>query len=194
VVSGDFKAIGEALLDSPIVRKIGFTGSTKIGKYLMERSAATVKRVSMELGGNAPFIIFDDADLEAAAKAVAASGLRNAGQTCVCANRILVHDSIYDSFAKVLTKHMEAIKVGDGMDEGTTMGPCINEAQVAWAQQHVDDAVANGARVLCGGSAPQGLDKGFFFSPTLLGDATPAMRVFQEETFAPVLPLFKCAP
>ena len=193
VVSGDFKAIGEAMLSSEAVRKIGFTGSTKVGKYLMERSAATVKRVSMELGGNAPFIVFEDADLEAAAKAVVGSGLRNAGQTCVCANRILVQESIHDKFADILTKQMASIKVGDGMQDGTQMGPCINEQQVDWAKQHVDDAVKQGAKVLCGGQVPDGLDKGFFYGPTLLGNATPDMRVFKEETFAPVIPLFKCA-
>eukprot|EP00892_Ulva_mutabilis_P001434 jgi/Ulvmu1/11291/UM074_0006.1 len=189
VVSGDAVDIGETLTASPVVRKIGFTGSTQVGKLLLRQSADTVKRASMELGGNAPFIVFADADVAAAAAAIAASGLRNAGQTCVCANRVLVAAELHDALRDTLVEHMASLSVGDGLDPGTDIGPCINRARVEHAAAHVADAVDGGARVACGGGPPDGATKGFFFAPTVLQGVTTEMRVFREETFAPVIPM-----
>ena len=190
VVGADAAAIGTELCTNPIVRKIGFTGSTAVGKLLMAQSATTVKKVSLELGGNAPFIVFDDADLDLAVQGALASKFRNAGQTCVCANRILVQSGVYDAFAAKLASAAAALKQGRGMDEGVALGPLIDERAVAKAEAHVLDAVGKGAEVLTGGARSAELGS-CFFQPTVLKGATPDMRIFSEETFGPVAPLFK---
>ncbi len=187
ILTGRAADIGGAMTSSPIVRKLTFTGSTRVGKILMEQCAATVKRVGLELGGNAPFLIFDDADLDAAVAGVMASKFRNGGQTCVCANRILVQDGIYDAFAERLSAATSKLVVGDGLAEGTTIGPMINQAAIDKIQQHVDDATAHGASALLGGK----LRSGLFYEPTVLRDATIEMRIAREETFGPVAPLFR---
>ena len=185
VVTGSASAIGGEMTSNPIVRKLTFTGSTEIGKKLMEQCAATVKKTSMELGGNAPFIVFDDADLDAAVEGAIISKFRNNGQTCVCANRILVQDKVYDAFAEKLAAKVKTLKVGNGMDEGVTTGPLID----AKVQEHISDAVAKGARVLAGGK-PHALG-GLFFEPTVLSGVNTGMKVTREETFGPVAPLFR---
>lgn len=187
ILTGQPAEIGGALTRSPIVRKLTFTGSTRVGKILMEQCAATVKRVGLELGGNAPFVIFDDADIDAAVSGVMASKFRNGGQTCVCANRIFVQDGIYDAFAEKLAQATGKLVLGDGLKEGTTIGPMINEAAIAKIQQHVDDATAQGASVVMGGQVRSGL----FYEPTVLKGATVEMRIAREETFGPVAPLFR---
>ena len=189
VVTGLPEPIGEALTSSETVRKLSFTGSTRVGKLLMEKAARTLKRVSLELGGNAPFIIFSDADLDKAIQGVMASKFRNAGQTCVCANRILVQDEIYDDFAFRLTVAVARQVVGDGMQEGVTIGPLINGAAVDKVLGHIDDARTRGAVATVGG----GLHArgGQFVEPTVLTAMTPDMRVANEETFGPVAPLFR---
>lgn len=187
ILTGRPAEIGAALTRSPIVRKVTFTGSTRVGKLLLEQSAATVKRVGMELGGNAPFLIFDDADLDLALSGVMASKFRNGGQTCVCANRILVQDGVYDAFAEKLAVAVSKLVVGDGLIEGTTLGPMINAAAIDKIQQHVDDATAHGAVVVTGGK----LRAGRFYEPTVLREATIEMRIAREETFGPVAPLFR---
>eukprot|EP00879_Flechtneria_rotunda_P002344 GHRR01002539.1.p1 GENE.GHRR01002539.1~~GHRR01002539.1.p1 ORF type:complete len:546 (+),score=169.25 GHRR01002539.1:2001-3638(+) len=194
VVLGDAASIGQAMCKSETVRKIGFTGSTAVGKMLMEQAAKTVKRVSLELGGNAPFIVFDDADLEAAAAGVVTSALRNSGQTCICANRVFVQDKVYDKFAELVAAKVGALKLGDGMTPDTTHGPLITPAGVDKVTNHVSDAVSKGAKVLVGGEKPQlpdPLSGGNFFSPTVLAEATIDMRCFREETFGPLVPLFR---
>ncbi|KAI8470576.1 MAG: succinate semialdehyde dehydrogenase [Monoraphidium minutum] len=195
VVLGDPAAIGHALMSSEEVRKIGFTGSTAVGKMLMAQAANTVKRVSLELGGNAPFLVMADADLGLAAKGVVASALRNSGQTCICANRVFVHDKVYDEFAARVAKIVQGLHVGDGFAPATTHGPLINPAAVEKVVAHCADAVVKGAKVLAGGGPPEGLPEalkgGNFFAPTVLADATIDMRVFREETFGPLLPLFR---
>ncbi|MGE8320526.1 MAG: NAD-dependent succinate-semialdehyde dehydrogenase [Comamonas sp.] len=191
VVTGDAASsieIGAELTASPVVRKLSFTGSTEVGRILMRQSAATVKKLSLELGGNAPFIVFDDADLDAAVEGAIASKYRNAGQTCVCANRLYVHERVYDAFAAKLVAAVQQLQVGDGMEPGVLQGPLISDAAVAKVQQHIADALAKGARVLTGG-APHALG-GRFFQPTVLADATGAMLVAREETFGPLAPLF----
>jgi succinate-semialdehyde dehydrogenase/glutarate-semialdehyde dehydrogenase len=189
VITGDPVAIGGQLTASPIVRKLSFTGSTEIGRLLMAQCAATVKKVSFELGGNAPFIVFDDADLNAAVDGALIAKYRNAGQTCVCANRFLIQSGIYDAFAEQFAERVRKMKVGPGTEEGVVQGPLIDDAALAKVESHVADALAHGARVLCGGSRhDQG---GNFFQPTVLADVTPAMRVAREETFGPVAPLFR---
>ena len=190
VVTGPAQAIGAALVAHPLVRKLSFTGSTATGKQLMAQCAATLKRLSLELGGNAPFIVFDDADLEAAVAGALASKYRNSGQTCVCANRFLVQDRIYDAFAAKLTQAVETqLKVGDGLEPGVTQGPLIDAAALEKVEQHVADAVAQGAKVLTGGQRhPLG---GTFYQPTVLTEVTTAMGVAREETFGPVAPLFR---
>lgn len=189
VVTGSATAIGEEMTSSPIVRKITFTGSTEIGKVLMAQAASTVKKVSMELGGNAPFIVFDDADLDAAVDGAMASKYRNAGQTCVCANRILVQDKVYDAFAKKLEAAVAKLNVGNGAEAGVTTGPLIDAKAVEKVEAHIADAVAKGARIVQGGKRhPLG---GNFFQPTVLVDVTPTMAVAREETFGPVAPLFR---
>ena len=186
VVTGDAEAIGQAWCDDPAVRLLTFTGSTEVGKLLMRQSAATVKKVALELGGNAPFIVFDDADLDAAVAGVLVAKFRNAGQTCVCANRIYVQAGVYDAFAVRLVEKVEALKVADGRD-GADIGPLINAAAIAKVERHIDDATRRGAKVLTGGTR---LD-GNFFTPTVIGGATSEMLLADEETFGPVAPLFR---
>ena len=183
--------IGAAMTSNPLVRMVTFTGSTEVGKILMAQAAGTVKRVGMELGGNAPFIVFDDADLDKAVAGVMASKFRNAGQTCVCANRILVQASVYDAFAEKLVAAARGLKVGPGTEAGVTVGPLINAEAVKKVSEHVADAVKRGAKVVMGGK-PHALG-GTFFEPTVLTGVTPQMRVSREETFGPVAPLFKFA-
>ena len=183
--------VGGELTQNPIVRKYSFTGSTEIGKLLMRQSASTVKKVSLELGGNAPFIVFDDADLDAAVEGAMLSKYRNMGQTCVCANRFLVQEKIYDAFAEKLVARVTALKVGDGTADGVTQGPLINLAGVEKVERLLKDAVGKGARVVTGGKRhPLG---GTFFEPTVLRDATPAMTVAREEIFGPVAVLYPFA-
>ncbi|MEJ2153774.1 MAG: NAD-dependent succinate-semialdehyde dehydrogenase [Desulfobacteraceae bacterium] len=189
VVTGKSSVIGKAFTQSPIVRKLSFTGSTKIGRLLMRDSADTVKKISLELGGNAPFIVFDDADLDAAVEGAIASKYRNSGQTCVCANRILVQSGIYDAFADKLTEAVQSLKVGNGFLPETQQGPLIDMNAVEKAESHIEDALSKGAKLLTGGRRhPLG---GTFFQPTVLAEATTAMRVAREETFGPVAPLFR---
>ena len=189
VVTGSAAAIGGEMTANPIVRKLTFTGSTEIGKQLMAQCAGTVKKTSMELGGNAPFIVFDDADLDAAVEGAIASKYRNTGQTCVCANRLLVQDGVYDAFAGKLAKAVGGLKVGDGLEVGSTQGPLIDMKAVAKVEEHIADALAKGARVLVGGRR-HALGRSFF-EPTILADVTPTMQVAREETFGPVAPLFR---
>jgi succinate-semialdehyde dehydrogenase/glutarate-semialdehyde dehydrogenase len=189
VLTGSAKAIGGEMTGNPLVRKITFTGSTEIGKVLMAQSAQTVKKASMELGGNAPFIVFDDADLDAAADGAIASKYRNAGQTCVCANRLLVQDKVYDAFAKKLAERVAKLKVGNGMEAGVTTGPLIDAAAVAKVEEHIEDAVKKGAKIVSGGKRHS--LGGLFFEPTILANVTPEMKVAREETFGPVAPLFR---
>ena len=189
VVTGEAKAIGGELTSNPVVRMITFTGSTEVGKLLMAQSAKTVKKVSLELGGNAPFMVFDDADLDAAVAGVLASKYRNSGQTCVSANRILVQDAVYDRFVEKLAGEVARLKVGRGTEPGVVQGPLIHEAAVAKVESHVEDAVAKGARIITGGK--RHTLGGTFFEPTVLADVTPNMRLAQEETFGPVAPLFR---
>ncbi len=189
LVAGKTREIGEEMTSNPIVRKLTFTGSTEVGKLLMEQCAGTVKRTSMELGGNAPFIVFDDADLDAAVEGAIACKFRNAGQTCVCANRILVQDGIYDEFTRRLKAETEKLKVGNGADEGVAIGPLINEGAANDVLEFIDDAVANGANVATGGGRS---DLGScFIEPTVLTNVSDDMRVFREEIFGPVAPIFR---
>jgi succinate-semialdehyde dehydrogenase / glutarate-semialdehyde dehydrogenase len=181
--------VGEVLTSDPRVRLVTFTGSTEVGKILMRQSAGTVKKVSLELGGNAPFIVFDDADLDRAVTGAMASKFRNAGQTCVCANRILVQAGVYDAFAAKLAVEVGKLKVGSGVDTGVTLGPLINSDAIAKVEDHVADAVAGGAKVAAGGKRIG--SKGNFYEPTILTGVTPNMKVAREETFGPVAPLFK---
>ncbi|MFL6717551.1 MAG: NAD-dependent succinate-semialdehyde dehydrogenase [Burkholderiaceae bacterium] len=191
VVTGSSSVVGGVLTASPIVRKLSFTGSTEVGKTLMAQCAGTVKKVSMELGGNAPFIIFADADLDAAVDGVMASKFRNTGQTCVCANRIFVQDGIYDKFAGKLKERIEAQKMGNGLEPGVTLGPLIDDAAVAKVKEHIVDAIGLGARVVTGG-AVHALG-GRFFQPTILADVSPQAKLMNEETFGPVAPLIRFA-
>jgi len=189
VVTGSASAIGMELTRNPLVRKVTFTGSTEIGKQLMEQCASTVKKVSLELGGNAPFIVFDDADLDAAVAGAVASKYRNSGQTCVCTNRFLVQDGIHDAFAARLGEAVSGLRVGPGLQAGTQQGPLIDLSAVRKVEEHIADAVARGARVTVGGRR-HGLG-GSFFEPTVLTGATPDMAVAREETFGPLAPLFR---
>ena len=189
VVTGDPEAIGGELTSNPLVRMITFTGSTEVGKLLMRQSAATVKKLSLELGGTAPFIVFDDADVDAAVEGALASKYRNSGQTCVSADRILVQDGIYDSFAGKLAAEVAKLKVGAGTEEGVVQGPLIHEAAIAKVAAHVEDAVTRGAQVLTGGN--RHALGGTFFEPTVLTEVTSDMTIAQEETFGPVAPLFR---
>ena len=183
-------AIGQVLCDSDVVRHLSFTGSTEVGRILMRQCAPTVKRLSLELGGNAPFIVFDDADLDSAVEGAIASKYRNAGQTCVCANRLYVQAGVYDAFIDKLAARVAMLKVGNGFEAGVTVGPLIEEAAVAKVEAHVADALALGARLVAGGK--RATEAGaLFFEPTLLADATPAMLCSREETFGPVAPVFK---
>jgi succinate-semialdehyde dehydrogenase / glutarate-semialdehyde dehydrogenase len=189
VTTKDPVAVGAELLTNPDVRKITFTGSTEVGKYLMREAAASVKRVSLELGGHAPFIVFADADIQAAAKGAIVSKFRNAGQTCVCANRVYVHASVAKAFTEAFTPLVQALKVGNGLDAGVQIGPLIDQAGVNKAENHVRDAVAHGARVAVGGHRPATSNGGFFFEPTILTDVKDDMLVMREETFGPVAPI-----
>ncbi len=189
VVTGNSAAIGAELATHPMVRKLTFTGSTDIGKLLMQQCAGTVKKLSLELGGHAPFIVFDDSDLDAAAEGALQSKYRNAGQTCVCANRLLVQETVYDAFAAKLTERVRSLRVGDGMEPGVTIGPLINSEALAKVEEHVRDAVSKGARVLTGGK--RHARGGLFYEPTVLADATPSMKITREETFGPVAPLYR---
>jgi succinate-semialdehyde dehydrogenase/glutarate-semialdehyde dehydrogenase len=188
-VTGSASAIGGEMATNPVVKKLTFTGSTEFGKKLMARSAFTVKRTSMEPGGNAPFIVFDDADLDAAVFGVVASKYRNAGQMRVSVNRLLVQDVVYDAFVKRLSKAVAGLKVGDGFVEGTTIGPLINGAAVKKVEEHILDALQKGAGLAMGGQ--RHALGGTFFEPTVLVDATPDMLIFKEETFGPVAPVFR---
>ncbi|MEQ1695820.1 MAG: NAD-dependent succinate-semialdehyde dehydrogenase [Hyphomicrobiaceae bacterium] len=189
VTTGNPVPVGEVLTSDPRVRLVTFTGSTEVGKILMRQSAGTVKKVSLELGGNAPFIVFDDADLDRAVTGAMASKFRNAGQTCVCANRILVQAGVYDAFAAKLAVEVGKLKVGSGVETGVTIGPLINGDAITKVEDHVADAVAGGARVVTGGRRSG--TKGNFYEPTILTGVTPDMKVAREETFGPVAPLFR---
>jgi succinate-semialdehyde dehydrogenase/glutarate-semialdehyde dehydrogenase len=189
VVTGSAADVGGELTSNATVRKISFTGSTAVGKVLMSQCAGTVKKLSLELGGNAPFIVFDDADLNAAVEGAIVSKYRNTGQTCVCANRFLVQETVYDEFASRLGAAVARLKVGSGLEEGTTQGPLIDMAAVEKVESHIRDAVSKGARITQGGSRHE--SGGRFFSPTVLTEVTPDMDVAREETFGPVAPLFR---
>ena len=189
VVTGASGPIGKELTTNPIVRKFTFTGSTEVGKQLMAQCASTVKKVSLELGGNAPFIVFDDADIDAAVEGAMASKFRNTGQTCVCANRLFVQDGVYDEFAQKLGDKVAAMKVGNGLEDGVMQGPLIDMKAVEKVEEHIADAVAKGARVVTGGK--RHAKGGTFFEPTVLTDVKPNMKVTHEETFGPVAPLFR---
>jgi succinate-semialdehyde dehydrogenase/glutarate-semialdehyde dehydrogenase len=189
VVTGEARPIGGELTSNPIVRKLSFTGSTEIGKLLMGQCAPTLKKLSLELGGNAPFIVFEDADLDAAVEGAIASKYRNSGQTCVCVNRVLVHQAVAADFEARLAKAVRALKVGPGVEAGVVQGPLIEEAAVEKVEAHIADALAKGGRLVTGGKRLQGL----FFEPTVIGGATPAMLVAHEETFGPVAALFPFA-
>jgi succinate-semialdehyde dehydrogenase/glutarate-semialdehyde dehydrogenase len=189
VLTGGAREIGGELTANPVVRKVTFTGSTEVGKLLMRQAADTVKKCSMELGGNAPFIVFDDADLDAAVQGALASKFRNAGQTCVCANRLLVQSGVYDAFADKLANAVAALKVGDGFEEGVDIGPLIDEAACQKVEKHIADALAKGAKIVVGGK--RHARGGLFFMPTVLTGVTPQMMVAREETFGPVAPLFR---
>ncbi len=189
IVTGSAKAIGGEMTASPLVRKLSFTGSTEVGRLLMQQVAPTIKKLSLELGGNAPFIVFDDADLDAAAEGAIVSKYRNTGQTCVCANRLFVHDKVYDAFAAKLADRVRALKVGPGTEPGVSQGPLINRAALDKVEEHVADATAHGARVVTGGK--RHALGGTFYEPTVLADVTPEMKIFREETFGPVAPLIR---
>jgi succinate-semialdehyde dehydrogenase / glutarate-semialdehyde dehydrogenase len=189
VITGSAAAIGGEMTSNPTVRKVTFTGSTEIGKKLIEQCAGTVKKLSLELGGNAPFIVFDDADLDAAVQGAIASKYRNTGQTCVCANRLLVQEGVYEEFARKLAEAVGKLRVGDGLKGATDQGPLIDANAVAKVEEHVADAVAKGAKILTGGK--RHALGGTFFEPTILTGVTPQMAVAREETFGPVAPLFK---
>ncbi len=181
--------VGNELCANPLVRTLSFTGSTEVGKLLMRQCAGTVKKVALELGGSAPFIVFDDADLDAAVAGAMASKYRNSGQTCVCANRFFIHDRIYDAFAEKLAKAVATLKVGPGTEEGVNQGPLIDDNAVAKVESHIADAVSKGARVIAGGKRhPLGRT---FFEPTVLADVTTDMLIAHQETFGPVAPLFR---
>ncbi|MBS1841912.1 MAG: NADP-dependent succinate-semialdehyde dehydrogenase [Acidobacteria bacterium] len=189
VLTGPAKEIGGELTSNPIVKKLSFTGSTEIGKILMAQCAGTIKKLSLELGGNAPFIVFEDADLDAAVEGAVASKYRNTGQTCVCTNRLLVQDSVYDAFSEKLASAVTKLKPAFGLEAGATQGPLIDDAAVQKVESHIRDAKEKGAKVLVGGT--RHALGGRFFEPTILTDVTPAMAVAREETFGPVAPLFR---
>jgi succinate-semialdehyde dehydrogenase/glutarate-semialdehyde dehydrogenase len=189
VITGPSGEVGKELTSNPLVRKLTFTGSTDVGRILLAQCATTIKKTSMELGGNAPFIVFDDADLDEAVKGAMASKYRNTGQTCVCANRILVQDGVYDAFAAKLKTAVEALKVGNGMEPGVTQGPLINGDAVKKVEEHIADAVKRGAHIVTGGKRHG--NGGNFFEPTILSDVPHDAQIFTEETFGPVAPLFR---
>lgn len=187
IITGKSSTIGKVLTDSNIVRKLSFTGSTEVGRTLMAECAPTIKRISLELGGNAPFIVFDDADLDEAVKGAIACKYRNAGQTCVCANRLLVQEGIYDAFTKKLEQAVKALKIGDGRKADTDIGPMIEESALKKVEDHIADAVKKGGKLVCGGKRLGGL----FMEPAIVTGVTQDMRFAHEETFGPVAPLFK---
>jgi succinate-semialdehyde dehydrogenase/glutarate-semialdehyde dehydrogenase len=189
VVTGGSGDIGGELTSNPIVRKLSFTGSTEVGKKLMAQCAETIKKVSLELGGNAPFVVFDDADLDAAVEGAIISKYRNTGQTCVCANRILVQDGVYDAFAAKLGEAVKKLKVGNGLDEGVNQGPLIDKAALEKVEAHIRDAVSKGAKIAVGGE--RHALGGTFYQPTVLVNVDSSMAVANEETFGPVAPLFR---
>ncbi len=189
VITGDPIQIGGELTSNPTVRKLSFTGSTEVGRLLMAQCAPTVKKLSLELGGNAPFIVFDDADLDAAVDGAMMSKYRNTGQTCVCANRLLVQEGVYAAFAEKLSGRVRQLKVGDGMDEGVVQGPLIDAQALAKVEEHVADALAKGAKILTGGK--RHARGGTFYEPTVITGVTPEMKCAREETFGPVAPLFR---
>ncbi|KHT43653.1 NAD-dependent succinate-semialdehyde dehydrogenase [Pectobacterium brasiliense] len=189
VIVGDAQSVGKVLCDSPVVRKLSFTGSTEVGRILMAQSAPTVKKLSLELGGNAPFIVFDDADVDQAVKGILASKFRNSGQTCVCANRIYVQEGIYPALVERLVEEVRKLKVGDGTQPGVTQGPLIDADAVSKVEQHIADALSHGATLLLGGKRHE--RGGTFFTPTIVGGVTHEMRFAREETFGPVAPLFR---
>jgi succinate-semialdehyde dehydrogenase/glutarate-semialdehyde dehydrogenase len=189
VITGPAKEIGAELTSNPIVRKLSFTGSTEVGKVLMAQCAGTIKKLSLELGGNAPFIVFDDADLDAAVEGAVASKYRNTGQTCVCTNRLLVQDSVYDVFVEKLVKAVQQLKPASGLEPGASQGPLIDNAAVEKVESHIKDAVEKGAKVVAGGRRHD--LGGRFFEPTILVNVTTQMAVAREETFGPVAPLFR---
>lgn len=189
VVTGAARPIGETMTSHPLVRKLTFTGSTEIGAKLYEQCAPTIKKLGLELGGNAPFIVFDDADIDAAVEGAVIAKFRNNGQTCVCANRIYVQNAVYDEFAGKLSEKMKALKTGDGFDEGITFGPLIDEPAALKVEEHIEEAVKNGANLLLGGK--RHTLGGTFFEPTILTDAKQEMLIAREETFGPVAPLFR---
>jgi succinate-semialdehyde dehydrogenase/glutarate-semialdehyde dehydrogenase len=189
ILTGSAREIGAELTENPVVKKITFTGSTEVGKLLMEQAAKTMKRISMELGGNAPFIVFDDADVDAAVEGAIASKFRNTGQTCVCTNRLLVQSGVYDQFAEKLAKATAAMKVGNGREAGVVQGPLIDAAAVAKVEEHIADAVKKGAKVITGGK--RHALGGTFFEPTVISNVTSEMAVAREETFGPLAPIFR---
>jgi succinate-semialdehyde dehydrogenase / glutarate-semialdehyde dehydrogenase len=184
-------AVGKVLCASDVVRHISFTGSTEVGRILMAQSAPTVKKMSLELGGNAPFIVFEDADIDSAVEGAFASKYRNAGQTCVCSNRFYVQEAVYDEFVQKFAAKVQTAQIGNGFADGVNQGPLIEEAALVKVQRHVDDAVAKGGRVLVGGKRLTGMGSGQFFEPTVVADATPDMLCAKEETFGPFAPVFK---
>jgi succinate-semialdehyde dehydrogenase/glutarate-semialdehyde dehydrogenase len=189
ITSRDSKGVGLEMCENELVRKLSFTGSTEVGRILMKQCSGTIKRISLELGGNAPFIVFDDADLDAAVEGAIASKYRNAGQTCVCANRIYVQDKVYDAFAEKLAAKVRALKVGEGSEQGVQIGPLINADAIEKVEDHIKDATDKGAKIILGGK-PHKLG-GTFFEPTVITGVTQKMKVAKEETFGPVAPLFK---
>src|SRR4051812_23513040 len=189
VTGNDTRAIGGQLTSHPLVRKLTFTGSTEVGRTLLAQAAATVKKCSMELGGNAPFIVFDDADLDAAADGLVAAKFRNTGQACISANRVLVQAGVYDAFAAKLVERVARLRVGNGLEANVQLGPLVDDAAIAKVEEHIADALGQGAKILHGGK--RHALGGRFFEPTVIADATPAMAVAREETFGPVAPLFR---
>jgi succinate-semialdehyde dehydrogenase/glutarate-semialdehyde dehydrogenase len=189
ILTGSASEIGGELTANPLVRKISFTGSTEVGKKLLTQGAATVKRMSMELGGNAPFLVFDDADLDRAIEGALVAKYRNSGQTCVCTNRFYVQAGIYDAFAEKLAAASNALKVGNGLEQGVQQGPLIDEKAVAKVEEHIADATGKGGKVIAGGHRHR--LGGTFFEPTVIRDATQEMLVAREETFGPLSPLFR---
>jgi succinate-semialdehyde dehydrogenase / glutarate-semialdehyde dehydrogenase len=190
LVIGPSNEIAQSLLDSKEVRKLTFTGSTEVGKKLMREASRTVKKVSMELGGHAPFIVFNDADLEAASEAAVASKFRNAGQTCVCTNRIYVQNDVAEEFSKLFVEKVKRLKIGNGMDKGTDIGPLINEDSLSKVIEHVEDAIQKGGLIVCGGERENINGKGVYYQPTVIQNANESMKIAYEETFGPVVPIF----
>lgn len=189
IVTGNSEVIGNIFTESPLIRKLSFTGSTAIGKVLMQKAASSVKKISLELGGNAPFIVFADADIDHAILGAVASKFRNSGQTCICTNRFYIHEKIYDIFSKKLTQAIQQLKVGNGLEANSQIGPLINEAAIKKVKKHITDALQQGAKLVCGGKTHE--LGGNFFQPTLLKNCTAKMLIAKEETFGPVAALFK---